>query len=341
MPKLSIVTVCFNSEKTLERTLESVARQLVPGQAVDYIVVDGSSTDGTRAIIERWSRLGLISRWISEPDKGIYDAMNKGVALASGQYVCCLNSDDTLEPGALAICLQAADTSVAYFYGNNITVTADGRVFSDKLPRCRIINETLCCHQALWVRRDVIAALDGYRTTVGIAADEDFMIRLFAKYGEGLYLDRPLCTFHMGGQSGTRAYAESDRNIRLHHMEHLSEFGRINKEYAETFLHGWSGRLLDWTRNFTSSQGHSAYLEAIGRGIGIPSRSSPSGKLLLRLTLRLFRWRARFFSRLPLRCSAMLLHLNSVHQLRKIDKVRISSDNECCRDGAGIFSRDP
>ncbi|HRP58868.1 MAG TPA: glycosyltransferase family 2 protein, partial [Vicingus sp.] len=89
-PKVSIITVCYNSEKTIEDTIKSVANQSYPN--IEYIVIDGGSTDNTLAIIDKYK--DKISTVISEKDHGIYDAINKGIKLATGDIIANLNSDD-------------------------------------------------------------------------------------------------------------------------------------------------------------------------------------------------------------------------------------------------------
>ena len=89
--KISIITVCYNSAATIEKTIRSVVEQTYPN--VEYIVVDGNSKDATVAIIKKND--AIINKWISEPDKGLYDAMNKGIGMATGDVVGILNSDDT------------------------------------------------------------------------------------------------------------------------------------------------------------------------------------------------------------------------------------------------------
>jgi glycosyltransferase involved in cell wall biosynthesis len=88
--KVSIITVCFNSEKTIEDTLKSVTSQTYPD--IEYIVVDGLSKDGTNEIVQRYS--DIVSVHVSEKDNGLYDAMNKGIQLATGDVIGILNSDD-------------------------------------------------------------------------------------------------------------------------------------------------------------------------------------------------------------------------------------------------------
>ena len=89
--KLSVITVTYNAKHTLERTLKSVQEQTYP--AIEHLIVDGNSNDGTVALIQQYENERL--KWISEPDKGIYDAMNKGAKMATGDYLCFLNAGDT------------------------------------------------------------------------------------------------------------------------------------------------------------------------------------------------------------------------------------------------------
>ena len=105
--KVSIITVCFNSEKTLEETIQSVLIQDYP--EVEHIIIDGGSTDGTLAIIRKYA--AQITQWISEKDHGMYDAMNKGIALATGDVIGILNSDDVyLNSHAISDLMAAMQT---------------------------------------------------------------------------------------------------------------------------------------------------------------------------------------------------------------------------------------
>jgi len=98
-PLFSIITVVFNGEKYLEKTIQSVLSQSYKN--FEYIIVDGGSTDGTISIIKKYNK--NISKWISENDRGIYDAFNKGMRLSKGDFVCIVNSDDILKKNALKI----------------------------------------------------------------------------------------------------------------------------------------------------------------------------------------------------------------------------------------------
>ena len=103
-PRISIITPTYNAARYLEQTMESVAAQGYPD--LEYIVVDGGSTDATLDMVR--DRPELVTTWISEPDKGISDAFNKGISMATGEIVGIINADDYYHPGALAVVARAA-----------------------------------------------------------------------------------------------------------------------------------------------------------------------------------------------------------------------------------------
>ena len=106
--KISIITVCFNSSKTIEKTLQSILSQTYNN--IEYIVVDGGSFDSTLEILKKYTK--IISKLISEPDKGLYDALNKGIKSATGDIVGILNSDDIYND-------EKVIENIAYFHNNN------------------------------------------------------------------------------------------------------------------------------------------------------------------------------------------------------------------------------
>ena len=106
--KFSIITICYNSEKTIERTIKSVLAQTYKNY--EYIIVDGASKDGTLEIVKRFElQFDGRLKWKSEPDKGIYDAMNKGINMATGDVIGIVNSDDWLEADAMIIVAKAIE----------------------------------------------------------------------------------------------------------------------------------------------------------------------------------------------------------------------------------------
>ena len=116
LPKISIITITFNSEKTLEETIESVLSQNYPN--LEYLIIDGGSSDGTLEIVKRYK--DKIDFVISEPDRGISDAFNKGIRYATGEIVGIINSDDLLLPDALHKVAENYDSNVGVYRGNTV-----------------------------------------------------------------------------------------------------------------------------------------------------------------------------------------------------------------------------
>lgn len=183
--KISIVTVAYNAAPTIAGTLESVAAQVHP--EIEHIVVDGASTDGTLAIVERQGK--HVARLISEPDRGIYDAMNKGVRVATGDVIGFLNADDVYaHQNVLATVaaimkrehLDALFGDVAFFSAESHARTLR-RYSSARFRPDRIAWGWMPAHPALFVRRDVFQRVGGFRTDYRIAGDFEFVARAFGK----------------------------------------------------------------------------------------------------------------------------------------------------------------
>ena len=114
VPTISIITITYNSEKTLQRTIDSIKQQNYPNY--EYIIIDGASSDRTLDIIKM--NLNTISKWISEPDLGISDAFNKGINMSSGDIIGLINSDDQLSPGALNFIAESYSDDIDIYCGN-------------------------------------------------------------------------------------------------------------------------------------------------------------------------------------------------------------------------------
>lgn len=181
-PTFSIITVCYNAEQTIEDTLQSVISQTY--HHVEYIVVDGASTDGTLDIIGRYRH--RIARLVSEPDRGLYDAMNKGIALATGHYLCFLNAGDTLHSAdtllQIAHTLTAGSPLPDVIYGETCLVDRERHFLRmrrlsapSRLTWRSFRRGMLVCHQAFLARRTLAVPYDlGYR----FSADFDWCIRV-------------------------------------------------------------------------------------------------------------------------------------------------------------------
>lgn len=186
-PFVSIITVVFNGELTLERTILSI--MALEYDALEYIVVDGDSSDGTKDIIKRYSK--SISRWISEPDKGLYDAMNKGLAIAKGDYVWFLNAgDEVARPGLLKHIFDLCSDADVY-YGDTMIVDFEGREIGGRrltppetLTWRDFRKGMLVSHQSIIISTKVAGFYDlSYR----FSADFDWVLRALKKANKIVY----------------------------------------------------------------------------------------------------------------------------------------------------------
>jgi glycosyltransferase len=215
--KISIVTVAYNSAATIADTLHSVATQTHPD--IEHIVVDGASTDGTLAVVQRSGR--HVSKLLSERDAGIYDAMNKGLALASGDFVGFLNADDLLASAdAISSIAGAADApDVGAVCGDLVYVRNRRPDEVLRYWRCgefrasRLQFGWMPPHPTLYVRRSLLAELGGFDVGLRIAADYDFMLRCLSRPGMRVaYVPQVLVKMRTGGASNRSVAALLDKS---------------------------------------------------------------------------------------------------------------------------------
>lgn len=204
--KVSIITVCFNSVSTIRDAIRSVISQSY--HDIEYIVVDGGSTDGTLDIIQAHS--SFISHWISEPDNGTYDAMNKGVHLASGDIIAILNSDDFYVHSEVIAQVAAhfQRTNVDSVYGDLQYVGKDNtdNVIRDWISgiyhRQNFLYGWMPPHPAFFVRRAVYKSLGCFDTQLRTSADYELMLRFLYKHKiSSHYLPELLVRMRVGGAS--------------------------------------------------------------------------------------------------------------------------------------------
>ncbi len=181
--KISVITVCYNSAATLADTLDSVAAQTHPG--VEHIVVDGASSDNTREIMSRHG--SHVAKFVSEPDHGIYHAMNKGLALATGEVIAFLNADDVYaDTAVLARVAEAmARDDLDALFGDAEFIRADnpGRIVrryrSNNFRPDRIGWGWMPAHPTLFLKRHVFEQKGSFRTDYRIAGDFELVARIF------------------------------------------------------------------------------------------------------------------------------------------------------------------
>lgn len=212
-PLISIITVVYNGIEHLERTIQSIIRQDCTN--IEYIIIDGKSTDGTIDILKKYG--DNISWWISEPDHGLYNAMNKGLTLAKGDYIMFLNSDDWLEDSALAKVsgIMSKNPGHDVYHGYFL--------IDDKNQKTRrghgILPTSIPAYQpASFVRRTILNDRQWFDEKYKIAADFKFFKSLQLAGNSFFKIDALITKFSVGG-------ASSDTHLRLKEMEQiLDEF---------------------------------------------------------------------------------------------------------------------
>ncbi|HEX7367376.1 MAG TPA: glycosyltransferase family 2 protein [Pelobium sp.] len=218
-PTLSVITVVYNNVTGIERTVNSVINQTYPN--IEYIVIDGASTDGTLAIIEKYGE--KVSKTLSEKDNGIYDAMNKGLALATGDYVLFMNSGDEIYNANTVEDVFASSNNADIYYGE--TEMLNAKLESQGKRRHSIPNTlTLSSfkygmsvsHQAIYIKR---AITKPYDLSYQLSADIDWVLHAISKASKIVNVNFFVAKYLMGGMSKQK------------HLQSLSERFRIFSQY--------------------------------------------------------------------------------------------------------------
>jgi glycosyltransferase len=210
MPLISIITVCFNSEATLADTLESVNSQFYP--AIEHVIIDGASKDRTLEVVR--SRGKRVTQLVSEADRGIFDAFNKGLSLARGEIIGILNSDDFyVSPSVIDLVMDAfRDTKVEAVYADLVYVDCDDtskvvRHWKSHPYRVGDFERAFMpAHPTLFLRRSVYDRVGLFDADYRFAGDYQFMLRAFHVHGvRSAYLPEILVRMRTGGTSGGTA----------------------------------------------------------------------------------------------------------------------------------------
>lgn len=183
--KISIITVCKNAENAIERTLHSVVLQNCFSENVEYIVVDGASTDKTPEFIKQYSEKYPI-KWVSEPDSGIYNAMNKAVKMASGEIIYFLNAGDRLfDEKTVDIVLNEFEKGGADFLYTDILTCNINNLSEAKIKKFNhadkyFLFRDCICHQASFFKKNVIEKFGGFNEGFKLAADYEMLLKIMA-----------------------------------------------------------------------------------------------------------------------------------------------------------------
>lgn len=181
MPRITVITVCYNDKSALKRTISSVRDQEFE---LEHVVIDGGSTDGTVELLKEAQVMCKNLRYLSEPDKGVYDAINKGVKLSTSEYLLVLNAGDTFGSNDVikAIFSSHYYTNQDYLVGRVSYVYKSGRTKSDN-PNFYSINNLECSHQAFIYKKNLHEILGLYTLNYKSASDYDFFSRIHKSYG--------------------------------------------------------------------------------------------------------------------------------------------------------------
>lgn len=205
--KISLITSTYNSAQTLRNTFDSVLSQTY--EDIEYLVIDGGSTDGTLEIIKEYEPVFKERmHWISEPDRGLYDALNKGILMATGDVVGILNSDDFFTTDNVLMTVATEINDVDSVYGDIHFVNPDNldkcvRYYSSRNFRPWAMRfGYMPAHPSFYARRCVFEKYGLYALDYKIAADYDMMVRLFCKYKiSSRYVEKDFVTMRTGGMS--------------------------------------------------------------------------------------------------------------------------------------------
>jgi glycosyltransferase involved in cell wall biosynthesis len=230
--KVSLVTACFNAAPTVEETLRSVLAQT--GAELEYIIIDGASTDGTAEIIRRFAP--QLAHFTSEPDRGQVDALNKGFSRATGDVFGFLNADDVLLPGALefACAAFAARPACEIVYGGLEWIDLAGQPLGPHHGEIASLDDILDIFRVWWAqkqwvqpevffRRSLYARVGAFDERYHLAFDYDFWVRCFLAGAKVARLDQPLVKFRRHAGQKSVDTARGDGEIRAILAAHLAD----------------------------------------------------------------------------------------------------------------------
>jgi glycosyltransferase involved in cell wall biosynthesis len=242
MPSIGIVTICKNAGATIERTLASVAQCDYP--RLEYVVVDGGSTDDTCERISRYR--SRIDKFISEPDGGISDALNKAVALTNSDYHLVVHADDTLLPDSLAKMIQyTRDRTSAVICGSVLVIGVDNvsRTFTPEPEK--LLSKMSIPHMGSLIRKDAWAAAGRYDVRRKIAMDHLLMLRILnrCKLDAFSVVDVVVANYFLGGVSD-RQIDVGFREVRDNLIEEGVGRFRANSAYVQLLLKARVARMM-------------------------------------------------------------------------------------------------
>lgn len=214
LPMISIVTVVFNGVKTIEQTIQSVIRQ--PYQNKEYIIIDGGSTDGTVDLIKKYE--SHLSYWVSEPDNGVFDAMNKGIALAKGELIGIINADDWYEENIFnSIAEHYRETGSNHVIYGLLRIIQNEKFYSLVGNSIHVLRKDTIMHPTCFIPLKFYHTYGIYNSTYKYSADYDLFLRYVKNGAKFSFVEKPIANFRLGGISSTPGSEIEMFKIRVKH----------------------------------------------------------------------------------------------------------------------------
>jgi len=243
LPKISIITACFNRSATLERSIVSVLNQNYPN--LEFIIIDGGSTDGTVEVIKKYER--HLSYWISEPDNGIADAWNKGIKKSTGEIIGIVDADNFYEPGVFKLIASVFQRkpSVEIIHGNLRYWNGDKNLWIRKphLEQEFFWKFMPYLFPSCFIMRSLYEKYGLFDSAYKLTMDYELLLRFFLKGVHFLYLDETIANFQLGGVSDVRCVAGliENKNIVIRHgysriKAYRNLYWFILRRYLKLFL---------------------------------------------------------------------------------------------------------
>lgn len=227
-PLISIVTIVYNGQQYIEETIRSVLNQDYDN--VEYIIIDGGSTDNTLDIIKKYA--DGIDYWVSEPDKGIYDAMNKGIMLSFGEWIGTINSDDYYNKDIFGQIFLKTELSADIIYGNINLIDDKRNVFKSSVPKplSKLSQEMCMFHPATFVNRRTYMKYGLYDCNLSLASDYKFLLTLYLNGAQFKYINKIFSFYDVRGATGNNII-RSWKELRLIQKEAGFSFYSYNYNF--------------------------------------------------------------------------------------------------------------
>lgn len=213
--KVSIITIAYNSEAVVEKTIESVLSQTY--EKLEYLIIDGAGKDGTVAkaenYVQSFAAKGIEYKIVSEPDQGIYDAMNKGIRMATGDVIGILNSGDTYEPDAVETAVKTfEEKECELVFGNIRIIRGNGSSFIKKARTRHFQTSRDWNHPTMFVKSGLYKE-NPFRN-LGIHDDYGFYLQMQKQKRQIMIIDKVMANFYMGGASNRKSIKAAVKRIK-------------------------------------------------------------------------------------------------------------------------------